>query len=162
MLKQTALDTTLEQFGLQSTGNLKQNLLMILKSDKIDTIFDYMKDAKILEHILPEFIPCIGLDQRTPHHCYTVDKHILAVVKNINANPKLVGYDKDILLIKDGEYGQTIQDFFARYDHYTFAENTTDSIDAVIKNYLTHGVPERKPVADFRPDRIAENLISGL
>ena len=69
---------------------------------------------------------------------------------------------KDILLIKDGEYGQAIQDFFARYDHYTFTDNTTDSIDAVIKNYLTHGIPERKPVTDFRPDRIAENLISGL
>lgn len=66
---------------------------------------------------------------------------------------------KDILLIKDGEYGDGIQEFFEKYEHYTFVDNDTDSIDLTIKNYLKNGVPIRKPVEEFKSISIARQLI---
>lgn len=66
---------------------------------------------------------------------------------------------KDILFIKDGEYGDRIQGFFQKYDHYTFADNNVDSIDNAIKNYIYNGVPVRKPVFDFQATNIAKKII---
>lgn len=66
---------------------------------------------------------------------------------------------KDILFIKDGEYGDAIQTFFEKYDHYTFVDNTTPSIDIAIKQYLHNGVPVRKPVKDFEASNIAKKLV---
>ena len=66
---------------------------------------------------------------------------------------------KDILFIKDGEYGDKIQEFFQKYDHYTFVDNNVESIDKAIKNYLNTGVPVRKPVVDFQAVNIAGRLI---
>lgn len=66
---------------------------------------------------------------------------------------------KDILFIKDGEYGDKIQEFFQKYDHYTFVDNNVESIDKAIKNYLNIGVPVRKPVVDFQAVNIAGRLI---
>ena len=66
---------------------------------------------------------------------------------------------KDILFIKDGEYGDAIQAFFEKYDHYTFVDNTVQSIDAAIKQYISSGVPARKPVVDFQAANVAKKLI---
>ena len=66
---------------------------------------------------------------------------------------------KDILFIKDGEYGNAIQDFFQKYDHYTFVDNNVDAIDQAIKKYVAEGVPERKPVEHFKAENVAKRLI---
>jgi translation elongation factor EF-G len=66
---------------------------------------------------------------------------------------------KDILFIKDGEYGDKIQEFFQKYDHYTFVNNDVESIDKAIKNYVNTGVPVREPVVDFQAVNIARKLI---
>lgn len=68
--------------------------------------------------------------------------------------------EKDILLIKDGEYGNDIQAFFEKYDHYTFADNTVESINNAIQQYISSGVPARKPVEDFQAFNVAKALIN--
>ncbi len=66
---------------------------------------------------------------------------------------------RDILFIKDGECGDAIQEFFQKYDHYTFVDNNARSIGDAIKGYLQNGVPVRRPVSDFRASAIAKVLI---
>ena len=96
---------------------------------------------------------------------YMSQVNVIVCLMNLKGNqiPGKVYHDasltKDILLIKDGEYGDQIQEFFKKYDHYTFADNTIDSIDNVIKEYALKGVPVRKPVRDFQADSIAQKLI---
>ncbi len=68
---------------------------------------------------------------------------------------------KDILLIKDGEYADEIQNFFEKYGHYTFVENNVEAIDIAIDNYVVNGVPVRKPVEEFKAVNVAKKLIEG-
>jgi len=67
---------------------------------------------------------------------------------------------KDILFIKDGEYGDDIERFFAQYDHYTFVNNTEEDIADAVDQYLTKGVPRRQPVKEFSAEYIARELIA--
>lgn len=96
---------------------------------------------------------------------YMKKTNVIVCLMNLKGNqiPGKVYHDasstKDILFIKDGEYGDQIQKFFGKYNHYTFSDNTCDSIDEAIKGYIANGVPVRKPVDDFRFVRIAEKLI---
>lgn len=96
---------------------------------------------------------------------YMQKVNVIVCLMNLKGNqiPGKVYHDasstKDILLIKDGEYGDAIQAFFQEYDHYTFVDNTAPSIDVAIKQYLEHGVPLRKPVKDFEASSIARKLI---
>lgn len=67
---------------------------------------------------------------------------------------------KDILLIKDGEYGNDIEQFFSKYKHYTFVDNNEKEIAKAIAKYLADGVPVREPVTDFTATNIAKALLS--
>lgn len=69
------------------------------------------------------------------------------------------GSTKDILFIKDGEYGDKIQKFFEPFNHYTFVDNSTMEISKIIKEYVKYGVPYREPVKDFEALEIAKKLI---
>lgn len=96
---------------------------------------------------------------------YMQQVNVIVCLMNSKGNqiPGKVYHDasstKDILFIKDGEYGDAIQEFFQKYDHYTFVDNTEESIDGAIKGYITNGVPVRKPVLDFQASSVAEKLI---
>lgn len=67
---------------------------------------------------------------------------------------------KDILVIKDGENGDQIEDFFSQYNHYTFVDNTEEAIYDIIQKYSRYGIPMREPVKDFSADYVADKLIS--
>ena len=92
-----------------------------------------------------------------------VDVIICLMNKKGNQIPGKVYHDasstKDILLIKDGEYGDSIQKFFDKYNHYTFVDNNMDSISTVFEEYLRNGVPQREPVSDFQASVIANCLL---
>lgn len=96
---------------------------------------------------------------------YMKKVNVIVCLMNLKGNqiPGKVYHDasstKDILFIKDGEYGDAIQAYFEKYDHYTFVDNTTLSIDAAIRHYLHNGVPVREPVKDFEASSIAKKLI---
>ena len=98
-------------------------------------------------------------------HKHMQKVNVIVCLMNLKGNqiPGKVYHDassrKDILLIKDGEYGDAIQEFFEKYDHYTFVDNTVQSIDAAIKRYNEQGVPLREPVKDFEASSIARKLI---
>lgn len=105
---------------------------------------------------------------RIPHdelNAYMQKIDVIVCLMNSRGNqiPGKVYHDasttKDILFIKDGEYGDAIETFFDKYNHYTFAENTEESIDAAIKRYISEGVPVRRPVQDFQPLSVAKKLI---
>ena len=91
--------------------------------------------------------------------------NVIVCLMNLKGNqvPGKVYHDasskKDILFIKDGEHGDAIQEFFQKYDHYTFVDNNVDAIDQAIKKYLAEGVPERMPVEDFKAENVAKQLI---
>ncbi|MBS5843759.1 MAG: hypothetical protein KIC77_09805 [Clostridiales bacterium] len=97
-------------------------------------------------------------------HMANID--VIVCLMNIKGNqiPGKVYHDasstKDIMFIKDGEYGDQIETFFERYQHYTFVCNDKEAIKAAIKNYIVNGVPIRKPVEAFMASSIATQLIS--
>lgn len=70
--------------------------------------------------------------------------------------------NKDILFIKDGEYGDDIERFFMKYNHYTFVNNKVEDISNAIKNYQEMGVPVREPVAAFTAINIARELLANV
>lgn len=110
----------------------------------------------------------ITILQRIPQvelEFYMKKTNVIVCLMNSKGNqiPGKVYHDassrKDILFIKDGEYGEAIQSFFDKYNHYTFVDNNVDSIDDAIKRYIAEGVPERQPVIDFQASNVAKNLI---
>ena len=110
----------------------------------------------------------ITVINRVPHdelNKYMQQINVIVCLMNLKGNqiPGKVYHDasstKDILFIKDGEYGDKIQEFFEKYNHYTFVENDVESIDKAIKKYALNGVPVRKPVLDFQATNIARKLI---
>lgn len=114
--------------------------------------------------------PCghITILQRIPPdqlNEYVRETDVLVCLMNHKGNqiPGKVYHDaslsKDILLIKDGEYGDAIQEFFEKYEHYTFVENDADSISAALEKYQREGVPVRRPVEAFSAKNVAEKLI---
>ncbi len=92
--------------------------------------------------------------------------NVIVCLMNLKGNqiPGKVYHDasssKDILLIKDGEYGTEIQNFLSKYNHYTFVNNDINSICEAIKKYHDDGIPNRKPVEDFKAVTVARKLIS--
>lgn len=78
-------------------SNLKEEMQAILINKKLEQIFGELNACGVIKDIFPEFIPCIGLDQKNVHHMYTVDIHILKAVEYI-ANDKTFIEDKTILL----------------------------------------------------------------
>jgi len=66
---------------------------------------------------------------------------------------------KEILIIKDGEYRDQIEEFFGQYDRYTFVENDPAKIETVLKQYTLNGVPKREPLKAFDAENIALELI---
>ena len=70
------------------------------------------------------------------------------------------GTDKEILVIKDGEYGNQIEEFFSPFDRYTFVENEEDKIYQVLMNYMKNGVPKRKSLEEFNSKVVTNKLIS--
>lgn len=71
-----------------SVERIREELLKILLCEKPSTGITSLKESNLLEHILPEIIPCIGFEQKNPHHDKTVFEHILSVLDN--TPPKLV------------------------------------------------------------------------
>ena len=72
------------------------------------------------------------------------------------------GSYKEILFIKDGEFGDKIEEFFAKYERYSFVENRASEIETVIKQYIAKGIPERRPLADFAAVNIAKELLKDI
>ncbi len=48
-----------------------------------------MEYAEVLGTVIPELLPMIGMDQKNPHHIYTVLEHSAAAVESIPAEPAL-------------------------------------------------------------------------
>ena len=42
---------------------------------------EFLRDAGLLERILPEFAPSIGFDQQNPHHHLTLDEHVFHAIR---------------------------------------------------------------------------------
>ena len=72
------------------------------------------------------------------------------------------GTNKEILVIKDGEYGDSIETFFAKYNRYTFARNEEEAIIEVVRNYIRNGVPKRTPLKEFSAEVVAAELVEGF
>ena len=78
-------------------SSLKEEFTKILSSKKVEDIFKDLFEAKVLHDVLPEFLPCIGLDQQNVHHAHTVDIHILKAVQGVQQN-KEIKHHKTLLL----------------------------------------------------------------
>jgi tRNA nucleotidyltransferase (CCA-adding enzyme) len=85
----------LNKYNIPHT-TLREEFENILMSKDIEDIFAELNEMGILQDILPEFLPCIGLDQKNIHHSYTVDIHILKAVQYIAQNA--YGKEQKILL----------------------------------------------------------------
>lgn len=55
-------------------------LLAYSNADHVLKALRVARDTGILVQMFPEFAPCIGFEQRNPHHHLTVDEHIFAAV----------------------------------------------------------------------------------
>ena len=72
------------------------------------------------------------------------------------------GTDKEILVLRDGEYGEQIEAFFKAYNRYTFVENNEEKIAAALKRYAVNGLPRRCCVEEFCAENVAAKLIEGV
>ena len=70
------------------------------------------------------------------------------------------GSYKEILFIKDGEYGEEIETFFSQYNRYTFVENDSEKILKTFRNYIEKGIPKRQPLEHFNAYYIANDLLN--
>lgn len=72
------------------------------------------------------------------------------------------GTNKEILVLRDGEYGEQIEAFFKKYNRYTFAENKEEKILETLEQYAVNGLPDRCCVEEFCAKKVAEQLIEGV
>lgn len=72
------------------------------------------------------------------------------------------GTNKEILVLKDGEYGEQIEIFFEKYDRYTFVENDEEKIVEALNQYAVNGLPKRCCVEEFCAKNVAGKLIEGV
>lgn len=72
------------------------------------------------------------------------------------------GSYKEILIIKDGEYGDEIEKYFSQFNRYTFVLNNPEKIGLVLDRYLKEGIPTRKPVEEFSSINIVKSLIKNV
>ena len=98
MLDLTQFNKTLTEYGFEITGNIMQDFQQVLLSSQIEEIFDKLHKNGALYQLLPEFLPCVNLEQNTQHHSYTVNTHILKAVQNIASDKELNSADKQTLL----------------------------------------------------------------
>lgn len=96
---------------------------------------------------------------------YIEKTDVVVCLMNLKGNqiPGKVYHDaslsKDILFIKDGEFGNSIEQYFSKYNHYTFVRNDEHEIEKAFCDYIKKGVPHREPVTEFYADNIAKKLI---
>ncbi len=130
---------------------LKDELLAIIKSKKLEEIFSLLYEKNILKDIFPEFLPCISLDQKNVHHDYTVDTHILKAVSYI-AQDKSIKKDKDILLftvlLHDIGKPIALRKNLKRYKKYKFTNHANYSAKLTPKVLKRWGLskPEIKQI----------------
>lgn len=99
---------------------------------------------------------------------YLYEMDILVCVLNSKGNQipgkmyHYAGSYKDILVIKDGEYGNEIEKYFSKFKHYTFVDNDEKRICAVLDDYIKKGVPKREPVLEFSANTVARSLVENL
>ena len=119
-----------------------------------DIVIDSTDSIKVIERVSPSEIE---------EYMKKINVIVCLMNKKGGQIPGKIYHDassmKDILLIKDGEYGEEIQNYFEKYEHYTFVDNKEDSIDIAIKKYIKNGIPLRTPVEEFKADNIARKLI---
>ena len=71
-----------------SAERICTELMKLIVSPHPDYLADAWK-AGITKVILPEFDLCMETEQNTPHHCFTVGRHILESMKQIRPDPVL-------------------------------------------------------------------------
>lgn len=115
-----------------------------------------------------ENITVIDRISQTELDKYFYEMDILVCVLNSKGNQipgkmyHYAGSYKEILVIKDGEFGNEIEKFFMKYNHYSFVDNDKNKISLILNNYVEKGIPEREPVLEFSANRIAKCLIQNL
>ena len=156
---------TLGYFG--SYYSIARNIMPFYEAAKLNQSVDFLiigdsdialsstENIKVINRVPPEELKM---------YMQKIDVIVCLMNSKGNQIPGKVYHDasseKDILFIKDGEYGDDIQSFFEKYEHYTFADNTVDSINDAIIRYIKNGVPIRKPVVDFQASVVAKSLIN--
>lgn len=71
-----------------SMERIQVELNKTLTSDN-PKIFMETYELKLMEHIIPEFIPCIGNSQNHPYHSYDIGEHIIRSVSMIKPDKTL-------------------------------------------------------------------------
>ena len=71
-----------------SGERVRMELTKILCSKHPEYI-EYLVTYGLLEHVIPEFMPCVGLAQNHPYHVYDVDRHTYECLKNVRAEEGL-------------------------------------------------------------------------
>ncbi|MDR0849981.1 MAG: HD domain-containing protein [Christensenellaceae bacterium] len=77
---------------------LKESFEEALFSNRIKYIFKGLVKVGVLNELLPEFLPSIGLSQKNAHHIFTVDEHILQAVKKAQKCSQVDQKTKTLLL----------------------------------------------------------------
>ena len=99
---------------------------------------------------------------------YEEDTDVLVCLMNSKGNQvpgkvyHYAGSYKEILFIKDGEFGDAIEEFFSQFNRYTFVENDSKKIQVVLKQYVKNGVVARTPLAEFKAENIARELVRDI
>ncbi len=124
-------------------NNLKEQFTNILLHEKVEEIFATLSKEKLLEGLLPEFLPCINLNQKNIHHSHTVDIHILKAVQGIAQNNELA-QNKELLLwtmlLHDIGKPLALKKNLKKYKKYTFRNHADYSAKIARKVLKRFGI----------------------
>jgi tRNA nucleotidyltransferase (CCA-adding enzyme) len=88
---------------------IQQELLGLLQHIDLLPALRLLRDTGLLAQIIPEYLPCIGYDQRNPHHHLSLDEHMFQTVQhaqNASLETKLAALLHDIGKPSTQSFGQ--------------------------------------------------------
>ena len=137
--------------GLKFIANerIKDELIKILKSDKAYEGIMLLRDAKLLQYILPELERGVGIDQNR-HHTYTVFKHSVLSLKHCPNKDWRVKFASLLHDIAKPQTKRLIKGGYTFYNHdivgarvaekimsrLKFANEDIKKVSALVRNHM--------------------------
>jgi len=72
------------------------------------------------------------------------------------------GTNKEVLLLFNEKNGNSVKDYFSKYERYTLCPNSVDSISEALEDYDKNGIPKTAPLKAFDYVTVAEAVLDKI
>lgn len=90
----TAIQANSKLINNIAKERIKDELFKIFKSQNSYSGIVHLKESGLMEEIIPEFMKCFGIEQKSPnrHHIYDVGTHLLMSLKECKSNDPITKF----------------------------------------------------------------------